>query len=119
VISILVAAAIATMPKIDIVYPPYGTIFDRGCGKPDSITEAGKLRPSLQTEWDAEGPKYFSVVSREVGLPFPYREMQAYLTVCEVSTMSMPLMINVRSLLGSASRHPPAGDFSEKIFHEL
>src|SRR6266852_2212138 len=116
---ILLALAIAIIPKLDVVYPPYGTIFDRGCAKAELISEAGKLRPDLQAEWDVEGPKYLEVVFHEIGLPFPYREMQAYLTVCDESTMSMPLMINVRSLLGSASRHPPAGDFSEKIFHEL
>ena len=118
-IAFLFAAALAAMPKIDIVYPPFGTIYDRGCAKQELIAEAGKLRSSLQSEWDAEGPKYFSVVSREAGLPFPYREMQAYLSVCDVSTMSMPLIINVRSFLPSSKEHPPEGDFSEKLFHEL
>lgn len=117
----------AAIPKIDLIYPPYGTIFDRTCSqflkeddfKPDWIDEAGKLRWTLQQEWENEGPKYLSVVFEEIGLPFPYREMQAVLTVCHVSTMSMPLMINVRPFFPTALDRPPAGDFTEKVFHEL
>jgi len=116
---ILLALAISIIPKIDVIYPPYGTIFDRGCANEERISEAAKLRPDLQAEWDVEGPKYLEVVLHEIGLPFPYREMQAYLTVCDVSTMSMPLMINVRHFLMSSPEHPPHGDFSEKVFHEL
>jgi hypothetical protein len=115
------------IPKIDLIYPPYGTIFDRTCSqflkdselKPEWIGEVGKLRSTLQQEWENEGPNYLSVVLGEIGLPFPYREMQAVLTICSVSTMSMPLMINVRPFLVAAKDHPPAGDFTEKVFHEL
>ena len=117
------------IPKIDVVYPPYGTVFDRTCGDfvksgggaPEEIAAAGKLRPDLQAEWDREGPGYLSVVRREIGLPFPYAEMQVVLTVCPVGTMSMPLLVNVRAFLPgrAATERPPAGDFSEKVFHEL
>lgn len=62
--AILLAVAIAVAPKIDVLYPPFGTIDDRGCGSAESIAEAGKLRATLQAEWDVEGPKYFSVVLR-------------------------------------------------------
>ncbi len=116
-----------TVPRIDLIYPSYGTIFDRTCSqflregdlKPEWIDQAGKLRSALQVEWDNEGPKYMSGVFQEIGRPFPYHEMQAVLTVCSVSTMSMPLMINVRSFLPTAHDHAPAGDFTEKVFHEL
>lgn len=57
---------------------------------------------------------------REIGKPFPFREMQAVLTVCSsTGTMSTPLFINVRQYLGGAKHPAPQGDFSEKLFHEL
>jgi len=116
-----------TIPRIDILYPPYGTIFDRTCSQflkgeeisSEWIAEAGRLRPTLQQEWQNEGPKYLSVVIEQIGLSFPYQEMQAVLTVCPVNTMSMPLMINIRSHLSAARDNPPEGDFAEKVFHEL
>jgi hypothetical protein len=114
------------LPKIDIIYPPFGTIFDRTRSEITQanvdtalIRVAGQTRASFQAEWDREGPAYLSLVLDSVGLAFPYREMQAYLTVTHVGTMSMPLMVNVRQYLERGSDAPPDGDFSEKLFHEL
>src|SRR5262245_66303374 len=82
------------IPRIDILYPPYGTIFDRTCSQflkgeeisSEWIAEAGRLRPTLQEQWQNEGPKYLSVVIEQIGISFPYKEMQAVLIVCTVST---------------------------------
>lgn len=115
------------IPKIDLIYPPDGTIFDRTCSrflkegdfKPEWIDQAGKLRSTLQLRWENEGPQYLSAVFEETGLSFPYHEMQAVLTVCPVSNMSTPLMINVRPFLPAAPDPEPAENFTETVFHEL
>lgn len=80
----------AQLPKIDIVYPSFGTIYDRTCGdaKQEAIAAAGKLRPDLEAEWNREGPLYLDAVFKEAGLAFPYKEMQATLAVCSTGTIS-------------------------------
>jgi len=115
------------LPKVDILYTPYGTIFDKTCGTflkndsvtPDLVSAAGKLRPELEREWAREGPQYLAVALNEIGAPCPYDKMQASLTVCPVGTMSTQLIVNVRQYLPNAAHPAPAGDFSEKLFHEL
>src|SRR5690242_2153672 len=96
------------LPVIDILYPaPTGSIFDSTCGallkttvKPETIQEAVRRAPELQAVWDREAPRYLSTTFAEIGLPFPYREMQATLTVCPgVNTMSSPLFFNVEKFL--------------------
>src|SRR5215212_3177809 len=129
VCAFLVSASVhaATPPVVDIIYPSYGTIFDKTCGNfakepaatPQLIAEAGKLRPTLVDEWKNHGSRYMTTALREIGAPFPYREMQAVLTVCGTGTMSMPLMVDVRQYLAGAVHPAPIGDFSEKLFHEL
>jgi hypothetical protein len=121
------AAESQPIPKLKLLYPePTGTVFDRTCGQllhteinPEWVREAVHRLPEFQAAWDRQGPKYLKVVFKEIGLEFPYREMQAVLTVCPVSTMSMPLMINVKSFLSSAEHPSPKDDFAEKVFHEL
>ena len=124
--AILFAAAVS-LPKVDIIYPPHGSIFDRTCGRfakentatPELIEGAKGLRPQVEAQWAAEGPKYLSVAFSEIGASFLYGEMQATLSVCSVSTMSTPLIVNVRQYLPGAAHPSPLSDFSEKLFHEL
>jgi len=119
--SLLLAAAVA-LPKVDIIYPPHGTIYDRNCSNAAQadVDAAVKLRPELDAEWAHEGPQYLNAAFEAVGKPFPFAEMQAYLTVCpSAGTMSSPLMVNVRQYLAGAAHPAPNGDFSEKLFHEL
>src|SRR5207249_2567652 len=59
------AKSLINLPKIDMVYPPYGSIFDRTSGEflkqgqADSalIRAAGARRAEFQARWDREGPK--------------------------------------------------------------
>jgi hypothetical protein len=126
-LGLALSVSIQAVPRVDIVYPPFGTIFDKTCASfaaepkatPERIAAAGKLRPRLAEEWAKYGPQYMRAALGEVGAPFPYEEMQAVLSVCGVGTMSMPLMIDVRQYLPDSERPAPAGDFSEKLFHEL
>jgi len=90
------------LPKVDIVYPsPYGSMLDRLCPdllktqiEPQWIQETVQRLPEFQAQWDKEGTAYLSVALREVGLDYPFREVQATLTVCPVvPSMGSPLMI--------------------------
>lgn len=84
-----------------------------------AIVEAAQKRPELQKQWDAEGPSYLNAALTEIGLDFPYREMQATLTVCLPASTSIPLIIDVREFLPSAKKQMPSWEFSEIVFHEL
>lgn len=115
------------LPVVDIIYPPVGTIFDRTCASfmakgevpPEMIKTAGETKPRLQAEWNQRGTRYLATAMQEIGAPYPYREIQATLTVCAVPTMSSPLMINVRDYLPGAAHPSPDENFSEALFHEL
>ena len=113
-------------PIIRLLYPAGGTIFDRTCPQflktqinPEWVQETARRVPEFQALWDKHGPAYLSVTFAEIGLGFPYREMQAALTVCPVSSMSIPLMINVRAFLSSEQSPVPPEHFAEDVFPEL
>ncbi|WP_276371767.1 hypothetical protein [Chryseolinea sp. H1M3-3] len=113
-------------PKIFLVYPKNGTPFDRECGsfmqKPvekSSIDEAASRLGEFQDLWDKDGALFMETALQEVGVPFPYREMQATLTVCDLSSVSSPLIINVKGFLSSAVNQHPLWAFPEIVFHEV
>jgi hypothetical protein len=130
-LSLLVTAHVASaqeIPTIHVVYQsPEGSIFDRNCSqitrteaKREWIQELVKRRAEFQAWWDKDGPLYLNAVLKEVGLAFPYRAMQATLTVCpSVGSMSDPLFINVREFLSDAPNPPPTWAFAVYLFHEL
>jgi hypothetical protein len=76
-------------------------------------------RAEFQKQWDAEGPSYMNAALAEIGLDFPYREVQATLSVCLPASTSVPLVIDVRAFLPTAGKPAPAWEFSEIVFHEL
>jgi hypothetical protein len=118
-------------PPLPVVYllypPPNGTIFDVNCGEllkttvdPDAVTEVVRRAPEMQALWNRDGPGYLSATLTEIGLPFPFKEVQAVLTVCPgVRSMSAPLMINVRRFLTSAPVRDPDWLLAETVYHEL
>jgi hypothetical protein len=119
------------MPAIRFLYPaPDGSVFDRVAPTflketPDTawVHEAARRLPEFQAAWDREGRAYLDAALQLVRLDFPYREMQATLTVSSVYSMSDPLLINVRPFLAStqATGVTPVGldHFCESVFHEL
>lgn len=122
------AQAPEALPLVHLVYPaPNGTIFDISCGalvktviNPDAVKETVRRLPEFQARWDREGPAYLSLTYAEVGLPFPYKEMQAALTVCPgVPSLSAPLMISVRRDLSTSERRDPEWVLALGIYHEL
>lgn len=129
-LSLLILATQAfgqDLPKIYLVYQPDGTVFDRTCPqftktevKPEWIQETAKRRSEFQSDWDKEGPRYLMAALNEIGLPFPYREMQATLTVCSIGgSLSSPLLLNVRRFLSDAEDPLPPWLFAEIVYHEL
>lgn len=116
----------AKLPVVEILYLPGGSLLDRLC-KSDfkmpvddqAVEAAAQKRPEFQKQWDAEGPAYLNAALSEVGLDFPYREMQATLTVCLPASTSIPLVIDVKEFLPTAKKPAPAWEFSEIVFHEL
>lgn len=88
--------------------------------EPEWIAEAVRRVPEFQAWWDREAEGYLSTTFREVGLRFPYAEVQAALTVCPgVRSMSTPLIINVRRYLASSETRSPNWLLAETIYHEL
>ena len=117
----------AELPTIDLVYPsPDGTVFDRNCLRITQkevpkgwIEETARRRADFQATWNQEGPIHLKTVIDVVGKPFPYRDMQATLTVCDVgASMSSPLLIDVRPWM-PGGRNPPMWRFTLLVFHEL
>jgi hypothetical protein len=121
----------ATIPKVVLIYQPGGTVFDRNCSAITKSTiptgwidEADRRLPEFQAMWNKDGPDYLRVVFDEIGVPFPYLEVQVTLTVCDVgASMSSPLLIDIRywmpPQLGGRTSPPPAWRFPFVVFHEL
>jgi hypothetical protein len=126
--SVTVAEA-QPVPRVELVYPsPNGSTLDWLCtdvfkGKiePAWVQEAIQRLPEFQARWDKEGPAYFAVARRETGLDYPFREVQATLSVCEgVPSMGTPLITQVRGFLSSTKAPPrPAMLFPMYIFHDM
>lgn len=119
-----------SLPRLHLLYP---TVLDDRCSQftkneveSEWLDEATRRRPEFQALWDKSGPTYLKAAMSEVGLPFPYRDMQAYLTVRTDGTagsMSMPLLLHLGPFLASTSKIQgprwPLWYFAEVAFHEL
>ena len=120
-------ASVATkLPEVETLYPPGGSLLDRLCESDfklpldeQAVQSAVQKRPEFQKQWDEEGPAYMNAALTEIGLDFPFREMQATLTVCLPASTSIPLIVEVNEFLPTAKKPAPAWEFSEIVFHEL
>jgi hypothetical protein len=111
---------------IEILYPSGGSLLDRLCRtefktlvNDEALSSAVQQRADFQKKWDTEGPAYLNATIAEIGMGFPYREMQATLTVCLPASTSVPLIIDVTPFLPTAAKHAPDWEFAEVVFHEL
>jgi len=116
------------LPVVDLVYPrPDGTVFDTNCLQmsnttldPAAVKAAVERTPEFQQLVNRELRPYLSLTYEEVGMPFPYREVQAALTVCRgIHSMSSPLILNVGRYLPTAQNREPDWYFVEQAYHEL
>ena len=122
----MISLQAAQVPVVEILYPPGGSLLDRYCKSDlkrsfndEALSAAVRLRPEFQKQWDAEGPIYLTAALTEIGVDFPYREMQATLTVCLPASTSVPLIIDVAPFLPTATKRAPDWEFTEVVFHEL
>src|SRR5262245_2712241 len=126
-LTVISVRAVASQgPTVDVLYPPGGSLLDRLCTSDfkmavddKNVQAAVQMRAEFQRLWDTEGPAYVDVAIAEVGLDFPYREVQATLTVCLPASTSVPLVVDVKSFLPTASKPTPSWEFAEVLFHEL
>jgi hypothetical protein len=115
------------IPRIHLIYFEMGGPFDRYLKdvmnipvEDEWMQEASRRLNEFQTVWDKEGVKYLQMVIKEIGLPFPYVDMPAALSVSEQDfTMSIPLIVNVKKFLSSAEKPVPLSVFPIILFHEL
>lgn len=120
------SAAAPAVPRVEILYPHGGSLLDRVCVNEfhvpvdsEDVQAAVEKRQAFQDEWNAQGPAYMNAALSEIGIPFPYAEVQATLTVCLRESTSVPLILEVREFLPTAKTQAPAWEFSEILFHEL
>jgi hypothetical protein len=102
--------------------------FDRNCEQwrnikiePGWIQEVRAKIGSYQDFWNKEAPALLGTTVSEIGKPFRRKEMEAVLTLCTVSSMSIPLLINVRRFMDGPTQGKPQPMymFSALVFHEL
>jgi len=114
------------VPRVYLLYFKNGTPFDRDWTritklpiKDEWMQETGRRLSEFQSTWNQEGAKYLQTVFAEIGIPFPYIEIQATLTVATVASSSTPLIINVKPFLSSAEKPASMSVFPIILFHEL
>ena len=121
------SAAPEPVPQIHFVYPaPAGSVFDRVCPhwmnrtpSPADVREVLRRKSEFEAQWRTVGETYLRLAIDAAGTPFPYREMQATLSVCAPDSMAMPLIISMNDLLSSNAGTPYAHDFPLLVFHEV
>jgi hypothetical protein len=127
------AAALAAtpqpVPKVILVYPgPSGSMLDQLCPDltkgqidPRLVRETVERLREFQSLWDKEGVPYLEAVLSEVGINYPFRDVQVSLTVCSVvPSMGSPLLVQMRPFLSGTEEQPrPAALFPMYVFHEL
>jgi hypothetical protein len=88
---------------------------------PRMVRETVERLPQFQARWDKEGVPYLQAVLSEVGIDYPFGDVQVSLTVCSVvRSMGSPLLIQMRGFLNSTGEQPrPATLFPMYVFHEL
>ena len=102
--------------------------FDRACAevaeyeiKPEWIEELNSRMDVFRQLWKERGPRLLALTVKETGIPFRQKEMQATMTLCRFPSMSLPLLLNVRRYMATATDDNPRAMpmFVALVFHEL
>ena len=113
-------------PQVDFVfgYLP----FDRSCEgwtkQPIEQSWYDELRaqlPAFRSEWSKEAPVLLGETVAALNAPFRRNELTAFITLCAIQSMSIPLIINGRLFLPSPMKQNPwpLSRFSVIVFHEI
>lgn len=106
----------------------YARIFDRECeaATHKTIPEAAlndmrQREVSFQQLWDSEATDLLGTARDLVGVPFPFKEVEAALTLCEFPSVNFPLIVNVRRYFTATTdtKIVPNTVFINTVFHEL
>ena len=111
-------------PQVDFVfgYLP----FDRSCEgwtkQPIEQSWYDELRaqlPAFRSEWSKEAPVLLGETVAALNAPFRRNELTAFITLCAIQSMSIPLIINGRLFLPSPMKQNPwpLSRFSVIVFH--
>lgn len=102
--------------------------FDRTCSeiaeyeiRPEWIEELESKMDTFRQTWQERGPRLLEITVEEIGKPFRQKEMQATMSLCRFPSMSLPLLLNMRRYLATATDNNPRDlhFFVALVFHEL
>lgn len=118
-------ALAADVPSISFAY---SQLLDDDCANlvkepldSQVVAEARRVLPQLEAAWRREGPRWLRATKDAVGQPFSFREAKAALVTCGLSSMSHPLIINMRRHVRADEPDQPRAtrQFVGAVFHEL
>ncbi|HJZ88336.1 MAG TPA: hypothetical protein VKN99_24345 [Polyangia bacterium] len=123
---LMVSCARPPVPEVSL---EYSDLFDRACAlrdeeerpEPRAVSELASRLADFRDHWRKEAPALLGTTVKLTGVPFRFRETQAALVVCNVPSMSLPLLVNMRPYLVAlqGEKVRPMRIFSATVFHEL
>ena len=116
--------AVHDPPKVVLTY---AAPFDNICSiktaykiEKSWIRELIQRLPYWQSLWQNEGHLLLKTTIDLIGKPFVHEEFHVALSLCNFPSMSMPLIVNARYLLGKYMKEPrPDFILMSIIFHEV
>ncbi|WP_420320375.1 hypothetical protein [Flagellimonas sp.] len=102
--------------------------FDRTCARITNVeieeTWIKELHENLdkfRQAWGALGPQLLAKTVQKTGRPFKQKELHAAMSLCDINSMSHPLLINMRRFLYTSTDNKPEflDFFVALVFHEL
>jgi len=113
-------------PQVDFVfaYRPFDLSCEVWTKQPIEQSWYDELRaqlPAFRSEWSKEAPVLLGETVAALNAPFRRNELTAFITLCAIQSMSIPLIINGRLFLPSPMKQNPwpLSRFSVIVFHEI
>lgn len=113
-------------PQVDFVfgYRPFDLSCEVWTKQPIDQSWYSELRsqlPALRSEWAKEAPSLLGETVSVPNAPFRRNELTAFITLCAIQSMSIPLIINGRLFLPSPMKQSPwpLSRFPAIVFHEI
>jgi hypothetical protein len=122
--SVLIGARVP-YPEVTL---KYSRIFDPPCAEltkepidPEAVKELERRLGAFEEYWQKDAPALLGTVPLITGVPFRFQETRAALTLCRFSSMSIPLIVNMRPYVAVIAKEKitPLPVFSNTVFHEV